>query len=94
MTKEEFKSCCNNKLYEYPIEEQQKMVDWMYDNMCIWTAYTNISTKRTFCCDWLTGYKIKDMDVNEWKDWRRKITQLEKQINNDKLMAEINKDFE
>lgn len=94
MTKEEFKSCCNDKLYSYPIEEQQRMIDWMYENMCIWTAFTNIATKRTFCYDWLAGYKIKDMDVNDWKEWRSKITQLEKQINNDKQMAEINKDFE
>lgn len=94
MTKEEFRSCCNDKLYEYTLEEQKSMIDWMYDNMCVWTAYTNIATKRTFCRDWLKGYKIKDMDVNDWKEWRRKIAKLEKQIENDKKIEEINKDFE
>lgn len=94
MTKEEFRTCLNEHFYEHSLKEQQKMFDWMYENMCVWTAYTNIATKRTFCREWLEGYKIKDMNINEWKTWRRQIAKLEKQINNDKQMTEINKDFE
>ena len=94
MTKEEFKSCCNNKLYEYPVEEQQKMIDWMYENMCVWTAYTDMASRVTFSREWLKGYKIKDMNVEDWKNWRRQINQLEKQLKNDKALASIGKDFE
>jgi hypothetical protein len=34
------------------------------------------------------------MNVDDWKDWRRKINQLEKQLKNDKALASIGKDFE
>lgn len=94
MTREEFRTCLSENFYEHPPKEQEKMFNWMYENMCVWTAYTDIASRVTFCREWLKGHKIKDMDVNDWKEWRSKITQLEKQINNDKQMAEINKDFE
>ena len=94
MTKEEFRTCLNEHFYEHTPEEQEKMFNWMYDNMCVWTAYTDMASRVTFSREWLKGYKIKDMNVDDWKAWRRQINQLEKQLKNDKALAAIGKDFE
>ena len=94
MTKEEFRSCLSENFYEHTPKEQEKMFNWMYENMCVWTAYTDIASRVTFCREWLKGHKIKDMDVNDWKEWRSKITKLEKLLNIDKQVEEMNKDFE
>ena len=63
MTKEEFRTCLNEHFYEHTPEEQEKMFDWMYENMCVWTAYTDMASRVTFSREWLKGYKIKDMNV-------------------------------
>ena len=94
MTREEFRTCLSENFYEHTPKEQEKMFNWMYENMCVWTAYTDIASRVTFCREWLKGHKIKDMTVNEWKEWRSKITKLEKLLNIDKQVEEMNKDFE
>lgn len=94
MTREEFKSCLNDKFYELPAEEQEFIFNELYEKLPVFSAVTDIKTRKTDLWFRFEGELVKDMDVNDWKDWRRKYHCLEKQIENDKKLEEINKDFE
>ena len=94
MTKEEFKSCLNNKFYdEVPKNKQEYTLNKMYDIMPFLSAYTVLETKETKKFNWNDNCYIKDMTIEDWLIWRRQINQLYKQIDNDKQLKDLQSDF-
>ncbi len=94
MTREEFKSCLNDKFFELPAEQQEFIFNELYEKLPVFSAITDIKTRKTDLWFRIDGELVKDMNVEDWKEWRRKYHCLEKQIENDKKIEEINKDFE
>ena len=47
MTKEEFKTCLNDKFYEMPVEQQEYILNELYEKLPVFSAVTDIKTRKT-----------------------------------------------
>lgn len=93
MTKEEFKTCLNDKFYEMPVVQQEFILNELYEKLPVFSAVTDIKTRKTDLWFRFENNLVKDMELKDWVEWRRAYHCLEKQLENDKKIEEINKDF-